>query len=82
MPVASVLLLIVGVGVGAACAAVLARSSHARMRDELKAISVDVLAQTGDSLAQRLSEARRAEEERAAVRWPCGRRRSRGSSPP
>ncbi len=36
------------------------------MRDELKAISLDVLAQTGDSLTQRLSEARRAEEERSS----------------
>src|SRR5438445_10227972 len=37
-----------------------------RMRDELKSISVDVLAQTGDSLAQRLEHQRRAEQERAA----------------
>jgi DNA recombination protein RmuC len=37
-----------------------------RLRDELKSISVDVLAQTGDSLAQRLEHARRAEQERAA----------------
>ncbi len=37
-----------------------------RLRDELKAISLDVLQQTGDSLAQRMTEARRAEEERAA----------------
>jgi DNA recombination protein RmuC len=37
-----------------------------RMRDEMKAISADVLKQTGDSLAQRLADQRRAEEERAA----------------
>ena len=42
------------------------RRNRERLRDELKAISVDVLAQTGDSLAQRLAEQRRAEEERAA----------------
>lgn len=36
------------------------------MRDELKAISLDVLAQTGDALAQRMAETRRAEEERAS----------------
>jgi DNA recombination protein RmuC len=66
MSALSVLLLIVGVLLGAACAAVLMRRSHERMRDELKAISVDVLTQTGDSLAQRVAEARRAEEERAA----------------
>ncbi len=64
----SVLLLIVGVLLGGACAIAFlrARPSEERMRDELKAISVDVLAQTGDSLAQRLADQRRAEEERAA----------------
>src|ERR1700730_5085843 len=62
----SVLLLVLGVLLGAACALALARPNRARMRDELKAISVDVLAQTGDSLAQRLADQRRAEEERAS----------------
>jgi DNA recombination protein RmuC len=66
MAVLSVLLLIVGVLLGAACAVALARPNRARMRDELKAISVDVLAQTGESLAQRLADQRRAEEERAS----------------
>ena len=37
-----------------------------RLRDELKSLSVDVLAQTGDSLAHRLEDQRRAEQERAA----------------
>jgi DNA recombination protein RmuC len=37
-----------------------------RLRDELKAMSVDVLTQTGDALARRLDESRRAEQERAA----------------
>lgn len=37
-----------------------------RMRDEMKAISADVLRQTGDSLAQRLDAQRRTEEERIA----------------
>jgi DNA recombination protein RmuC len=36
------------------------------VRDELKSISVDVLAQTGDSLAQRLAEQRVAEQERTS----------------
>jgi DNA recombination protein RmuC len=36
------------------------------MRDELKAISVDVLAQAGESLTQRMTEARHAEQERAS----------------
>ena len=62
----SILLLIVGLLLGAACAAALMRANRERMREELKAISVDVLAQTGDSLAQRVVEARRAEEERAS----------------
>jgi DNA recombination protein RmuC len=66
MNLLSLLLLIVGVLLGACGAAALLRQSRARMRDELKAISVDVLAQTGDSLAQRVAEGRRAEEERAA----------------
>jgi DNA recombination protein RmuC len=62
----SVLLPILGVLAGATCAVALTRRSGERMREELKAISVDVLAQTGESLAQRVVEARRAEEERAA----------------
>jgi len=66
MAVLSVLLLIVGVVLGAACAAALTKRSRERMREELKAISVDVLTQTGDTLAQRVGEARRAEEERAS----------------
>jgi DNA recombination protein RmuC len=37
-----------------------------RLRDELKAMSVDVLAQTGEALAGRLEESRRTEQERAA----------------
>jgi DNA recombination protein RmuC len=61
----SVVLLIVGVLLGVACAVAFVRPNRERMRDELKSISVDVLAQTGDSLAQRLADQRRAEEERA-----------------
>ncbi len=66
MPVLSVLLLIVGLALGAGSAAVLMRRNRERLRDELKAISVDVLAQTGESLAQRVEETRRAEQERAS----------------
>ncbi len=62
----NVLVLILAVALGAACAAFLLRANRSRMRDELKAISVDVLAQTGDSLAQRLADQRRIEEERAS----------------
>jgi DNA recombination protein RmuC len=62
----SILLLIVGILLGGACAFAFARPNRERMRDELKAISVDVLAQTGDSLAHRLAETRRVEEERSS----------------
>jgi DNA recombination protein RmuC len=73
--------LIVGALVGAAVAAALARSgserireqldaisvdNRERMRDEMKSISADVLTQTGDSVAQRLIEQQRAEQERSA----------------
>jgi DNA recombination protein RmuC len=66
MSVASVLLLlIVGIVLGVAAAAFL-RRDRSRMSEELKAISLDVLSQTGDALAQRVTDARRAEEERTA----------------
>jgi DNA recombination protein RmuC len=44
----------------------LVRGNRAQLRDELKSISADVLKSTGDSLAARLAEARRAEEQRAS----------------
>jgi DNA recombination protein RmuC len=62
----SVLFLVIGALAGAACAALALRRNRERMHEELKAISVDVLAQTGESLAERVADARRAEEERAA----------------
>ena len=73
----TVALVILAVLLAAACAVALARRRESqrgverleerqRLRDELTSISVDVLAQTGDSLARRLEEARRAEQERAA----------------
>jgi len=43
----------------------LVKGNREQLRDELKAISADVLKQTGDSLAQRLTDQRRAEEQRA-----------------
>jgi hypothetical protein len=43
----SVLFLVIGALAGAACAALALRRSRERMHEELKAISVDVLAQTG-----------------------------------
>jgi DNA recombination protein RmuC len=65
MPLSSVVL-IVGIALAGAGAVALMRRDRERLREELKAISVDVLAQTGESLAQRLGEARRAEQERAS----------------
>lgn len=44
----------------------LATAGRERMREEMTAISAEVLKQTGDSLAQRLADQRRVEEERAA----------------
>jgi DNA recombination protein RmuC len=65
----SVLLLAIGILVGAAVGGLvaisLARANREQLRDAMKSISGDVLAQQGDSLAQRLVEQRRAEEERA-----------------
>src|SRR3974390_1941456 len=65
MTVAIILLLVVVAVLGGAAAAAYLRRDRERMREAMKAISLDVLAQTGDSLAQRLADARRAEEERA-----------------
>lgn len=58
--------LIAGAALGALAVQRLARPAPERLRDELKSISLDVLQQTGDSLAQRLADQRRAEEERAS----------------
>jgi hypothetical protein len=60
MSAVSMLLLVIGILLGALVAARLARTSRERMREELKAISVDVLAQTGESLAARAADSRRA----------------------
>jgi DNA recombination protein RmuC len=73
----SILLLTAAALLGAVVAAALARRvgrsregerllREQELRNELKAISLDVLQQTGDSLAQRLADARRAEEERSS----------------
>jgi DNA recombination protein RmuC len=62
----TVLLLILGVLLGALGAALLARPNRERMRDELRSITVEVTAQTGASLAQTAADVRAAEQERAA----------------
>jgi DNA recombination protein RmuC len=43
----------------------LVKANREQLRDELKAISADVLKATGESLTQRLAEQRRAEQERS-----------------
>jgi len=65
MSLVGLLLLILGALSGAALAAAYLRRDRTRLHDQLKAISLDVLAQTGDTLAQRMSEVRHAEQERA-----------------
>ena len=60
------LVLVFGALAGAALAAFGLRRSRARMREELATLSAEVLSRTGDSLAARMTDARRAEEERAA----------------
>jgi DNA recombination protein RmuC len=44
----------------------IADTGRSQLREEMTAISTEVLRQTGDSLAQRLADQRRVEEERAA----------------
>jgi DNA recombination protein RmuC len=58
--------ILIGLILGAAGMAAAIKPNRERLRDELKSMSVDVLAQTGESLAQRLADQRSAEEERAS----------------
>jgi DNA recombination protein RmuC len=58
--------ILIGLILGAAGAAAVLKPNRERLRDELKSMSVDVLAQTGESLAQRLADQRSAEEQRAS----------------
>src|ERR1700735_3780323 len=57
--------ILIGLILGATGAAAVLKPNRERARDELAAISADVLKQTGDSLAQRLADQRGAEEQRA-----------------
>jgi DNA recombination protein RmuC len=58
--------ILIGLILGAAGTAAVIKPNRERLRDELKSMSVDVLAQTGESLAQRLADQRSAEEQRAS----------------
>lgn len=62
----TVVLLILGVLAGALLATLLARAGRQRLSDELKAISLEVMTQTGEALAQRVADTRAAEREQAA----------------
>jgi DNA recombination protein RmuC len=62
----TVLLAILGVLIGAVLAAVVLRRDTARLREELRAVSMDVMEQTGASLARSVADSRAAEQERAA----------------
>jgi DNA recombination protein RmuC len=59
------ILLIAAALAGGALAAAFLRRDRERMREELKAVSLDVLARTSDSLAQRVADARQADVERS-----------------
>jgi DNA recombination protein RmuC len=63
---ADALLIVLAALAGVAGLAAFLRRDRERLRAELKAVSLDVLAQTGESLAQRMNEARQADAERAA----------------
>ncbi len=58
--------LILGLLLGALCAAIVLRTNRSRTREELRSISAEVLSETGESLAQRLADQRRIEQERAS----------------
>jgi len=62
----TVLLAIIGVLIGAVAAALVLRRDSARLREELRALSVDVMEQTSVSLQRSVQESRGAEQERAA----------------
>ena len=60
-----VLAVLAGAIAGVACAVLVRRRSH-DAQEQLATLTSEVLTRTGDSLAQRISDARRADEERAA----------------
>ena len=62
----TVMLAILGVLIGALAAVLVLRHDSRRLREELKALSLDVMEQTGASLARSVAESRTAEQERSA----------------
>jgi DNA recombination protein RmuC len=65
MSATAMLSLIVLLLLAGACAAILLRRERARMREELRAVSLEALALTQDSLSRRDEDARRGEREAA-----------------
>jgi len=62
----TVLLAILGVLLGAVVAAIVLRRDATRLREELRAVSMDVMEQTGASLARSVADSRAADHERSA----------------
>jgi DNA recombination protein RmuC len=62
----TVLLAILGVLLGAVLAAIVLRRDSTRLREELRSVSMDVMEQTGASLARSVADSRAVEQERAA----------------
>src|SRR6185312_5497985 len=66
----TILMLVLGILLGAVVAALLARPARDRtreaMREEMKALTLDLMTQTGATLAQTVAESRGADHERAA----------------
>jgi DNA recombination protein RmuC len=78
MGLVGVAVLVLGLLGAAALAVLLLRREQGRTRDELRALSLDVLGRTSDSLVQRAEEARRREEERAQALLRLERERAEG----
>ena len=65
MSATGTVVIIVAALLAGACVALAMRRERERMGEQLKSISLDVLSATGESLAQRLEDARAAEQARA-----------------
>ena len=62
----TVLLAILGVLLGAVVAVLVLRRDSARLREEVRSLSLEVMEQTGASLARSVADSRSADQERAA----------------
>ena len=73
---------LIGLIAGCACAAAMLRRSRERMREQLSALSSEVLASTGETLAQRPATPAAPKRSAPPARWPGAPRRSRASCGP